>query len=172
MHSLLSVHGCSLFSDELLYRLAEKCQPLMNVNIELLHSQKIVAKNMFQYPNSTLKINCLQCNVLHRSTGFVQIGLDSARIASVSAERSFSAMRRIKTHKSHLRASMSETRTGVVSDLCGTWTERKYNEQSFIAWKQLVVSTLTMTKGRHWQELVKLKVCEQNVSYWSLFVKY
>ena len=64
--------------------------------------------------------------------------------------------------KSHLRASMSETRTGVVFDLCGTWIERKYNEQSFIAWWQLVVSTLT--KGRHWQELVKLEVSEQLMS--------
>ena len=103
----------------------------MNVNIELQHSQIIVAKNMFQNPNSTLEINCLQYTVLHRSTGFVQIGLDNARIASVSAERSFSAKRRIK---SHLRASMSETRTGVVFDLCGTWIERKYNEKSFMAW--------------------------------------
>ena len=96
MHSLLSVHGCSLFSDELLNRLAE---PLMNVNIELLHSQIIVAKNMFQNPNSTLEINCLQCTDL--LVGFVQIGLDNARrpIASVSAESSFSAKRRIKTQR-------------------------------------------------------------------------
>ena len=53
---------------------------------------------------------------------FVHIGFDSARIASASTERSFSAKRRIK---SHLRASMSEMRT---SDLSSISVERELSD--------------------------------------------
>ena len=62
-----SPHSLSLFSDELLNSLAEKYQSLLNVNKELLHSQIIVAKNMFQNPDSTLErynqLSTMHCTI-------------------------------------------------------------------------------------------------------------
>ena len=109
-----SPHSLSLFSDELLNSLAEKYQSLLNVNKELLHSQIIVAKNMFQNPDSTLErynqLSTMHCTIPDLLVLF-KLAL-TVPVASASAERSFSAMRRIK---SHLRASVSETRTSDLS---------------------------------------------------------
>jgi hAT family C-terminal dimerisation region len=105
-----SPHSLSLLSDELLNSLAEKYQSLLNIIKELLPSQIIVAKNMFQNPDFTLVLY-KQLSTMHCAFPDLQVLFILALtvpVASASAERSFSAMRRIK---SHLRAPMSETRT-------------------------------------------------------------
>jgi hAT family C-terminal dimerisation region len=120
-----SPHSPSLFSDELLDCLAEKYQTLLNVNKELLHSQIIVAKNMFQQtPDSTMEMY-KQLSTMHCAFPDLLVLFKLALtvpVASASAERSFSAMRRIK---SHLRASMSEMRT---SDLSLISVEREVSD--------------------------------------------
>ena len=59
-------------------------------------SQEHVPKPQLHAGNQLSAIHCAS----QIYTGFVQIGLDNARSASVSAEHSFSAKRRIKTQES------------------------------------------------------------------------
>lgn len=112
-----------LLSVELLTDLAAKYSTVLNLDLNELESQAKVAKNMFSAhkPESTMqmftelvKLQCAFPDMLALFKTVITIPVSSA-----SAERSFSTMRRIKTH---LRASMSADRT---SDLALLSVERE-----------------------------------------------
>jgi hypothetical protein len=77
------------------YRLTMKNQSLLNVNIELPHTQIIVAKNMFQNLNSTMEmykqLSAMPCAFPDLRVLF-KLAL-TVPIASISAERRFSVIR-------------------------------------------------------------------------------
>jgi len=120
-------HSKSLLSVELLNSLATKFESLLHLNLNNFESQAVVAKNMFlnDTPCDTLQMyeqlvnmHCAFPDLL----ALFRLAL-TVPVASASAERSFSAMRRIKTH---LRASTSASRT---SDIALLAVERELSNR-------------------------------------------
>lgn len=115
-----------LLSVELLREIANKYASLLQLNMDLLEAQILVARNMFlnARPSTTLQMY----EQLQSMQGafpdllvLFKVAL-TVPVASASAERSFSAMRRIKNH---LRSSMSASRT---SDLSLVAVERELSD--------------------------------------------
>lgn len=116
-----------LLSSELLLELAHSFQALLKLNTDHLESQIQVARNMLLQtrPKTTLlmyaQLSAMSC-AFPDLLALFKLAL-TVPVASASAERSFSAMRRIKTY---LRASMSANRT---SDLTVLSVERQLSSR-------------------------------------------
>jgi len=119
-----------LLSTEMLTVLAEKYSSTLSLDLERLQSQAEVAKNTFltgERPTTSMQLFA-ELSKMQRAfpdlLALLKVIL-TIPVASASAERSFSAMRRVK---SHLRASMSASRT---SDLTLITVERELSGAIF-----------------------------------------
>lgn len=108
-------------STEMLINLAEKYPLTLQLDLTRLISQAEVARNAFD--GDEQPTTCMQLSKMQRAfpdlLALIKVIL-TFPVASASAERSFSAMRRVKSHLN--RASMSATRT---SDLTLITVERQ-----------------------------------------------
>ena len=119
-----------LLSTEMLTVLAEKYSSAHNLDLERLQSQVEVAKNTFltgERPTTSMQLFAELSKMQWAFPDLLALlkVILTIPVASASAERSFSAIRRVK---SHLRASMSASRT---SDLTLITVERELSGAIF-----------------------------------------